>query len=203
MSYMITISGRKISLPIPDPNEIKIEDIAAHLARMPRYNGATTRTYSVAQHSIAVGYLSVAVGNELGVKMGTDESVREGLGHDAEEMITGDMISPVKAELQPKWEETVRPIRMAVRLALDLEPTEPNHIYIADKLAFKLERDLGVSIPGVDVARFVPDIALEVEQKFGDVNEWYNLARQVIQWRPTEQAVKDEFLKQWFMNSEW
>lgn len=52
MSWIGTVSGRKIDFLEPDPDEFDIEDIAIGLAHINRFSGQTTVPYSVAQHSV-------------------------------------------------------------------------------------------------------------------------------------------------------
>jgi len=53
---METYTGKKVDLAKPDPATINIDDIAWHLARIPRFLGATRsdNVYNVAQHSVLV-----------------------------------------------------------------------------------------------------------------------------------------------------
>jgi hypothetical protein len=52
--WIMTASGRQFWPLTPRLDDIVIEDIAHHLAALPRFNGATRRPYSVAQHSVLV-----------------------------------------------------------------------------------------------------------------------------------------------------
>jgi len=74
----------KVHLLIPRAEEIKLEDIANGLANKARYNGHSGAFYSVAQHSV---YVAAALPPHLRV---------HGLLHDAHEVYTGDIISPMK-----------------------------------------------------------------------------------------------------------
>jgi 5'-deoxynucleotidase YfbR-like HD superfamily hydrolase len=90
-----TVSGKKIDITNPDPNDIDIVDIAWGLSRIPRFCGATIPLipYSVAQHSIQVmeecGVLSPNKASVAALKM-------HGLLHDAAEAYISDIPSPVK-----------------------------------------------------------------------------------------------------------
>ena len=94
MSWMQTISGRAVDLQNPDPESLMIEDIAAHLARIPRFNGATREFYSVGQHSVLV---SLYLRNE------EEPLPLAGLLHDAHEAYFGDITSPVKELLASQF----------------------------------------------------------------------------------------------------
>lgn len=70
-----------------DPDLIKIEDIAHSLSSICRFNAATPRFYSVAQHSIMCSYLVPPA------------AALYALLHDAHEYITGDISRPVQQVL--------------------------------------------------------------------------------------------------------
>jgi len=82
---MVTYSGIIFDLMNPNPDLIHIEDIAHGLAFNCRWNGATKRYYSIAEHSIRVA--NRCIGREMQLA---------GLFHDAEEAYWGDMIKPLK-----------------------------------------------------------------------------------------------------------
>ena len=86
------LSGRRLDLLNPDPNDIAIEDIAHGLARVARWNGQTVgaHAYSVAQHALIVE--EIADGQD-----GWDDRWRlAALLHDGAEYVIGDLISPFK-----------------------------------------------------------------------------------------------------------
>lgn len=82
--WMQTFTGRCMYPLDPRPDEITIEDIAHHLSLLCRYNGATRRMLSVAEHSVLVS-LNVPRDHAL-----------EGLLHDASEAYLADVIRPLK-----------------------------------------------------------------------------------------------------------
>jgi hypothetical protein len=91
-----TITGKFVHLLEPEVSSIVLEDIAYPLSRIARYNGHTLGTfqYSVAQHSlwcawIAQKYFKTAPATTLKVLL-----------HDAHEAYTGDLITPLKRQLQ-------------------------------------------------------------------------------------------------------
>jgi hypothetical protein len=83
---MVTYSGIVFDLMNPDPDLIKIQDIAHGLAFNCRWNGATKNFYSVAEHSIRVSEKCKP----------NRKKQLSGLFHDAEEAYWGDMIKPLK-----------------------------------------------------------------------------------------------------------
>lgn len=98
MSYLITHHGNRIDMPRPRQDQITIGDIAAHLARLPRFVGATRRPYSVAMHSMHVMMLAKDSGAGDTLQMAA-------LLHDAHEAYMGDIPSPVKAWCGPALKE--------------------------------------------------------------------------------------------------
>lgn len=84
--WMITASGQEINLLTPDSTKIKLSDIATHLSRITRFNGAID--WSVAEHSLTVLAL-IPEDAEPRLKLAS-------LLHDSEEAYVGDRISPLK-----------------------------------------------------------------------------------------------------------
>jgi 5'-deoxynucleotidase YfbR-like HD superfamily hydrolase len=88
------LSGRRLDLLNPSPEDIEAEDIAHGLSRVARWNGQTKgpHAFSVAQHSLLVENIfsvlapSASYGDRLAALL-----------HDAPEYVVGDMISPFKA----------------------------------------------------------------------------------------------------------
>lgn len=82
--FLKTISQRRFWPLSPEPDDFDIEDIAAALSNLCRYNGHLHLFYSVAEHSILVSRL---VKPELALC---------GLLHDATEAYLSDLARPVK-----------------------------------------------------------------------------------------------------------
>lgn len=87
------LSGRRLDLLNPSPDDIEIEDIAHGLARVARWNGQTLgkHAFSVAQHALVV--------EEIASGRNADWAPRWRLAallHDASEYVVGDLISPFK-----------------------------------------------------------------------------------------------------------
>jgi 5'-deoxynucleotidase YfbR-like HD superfamily hydrolase len=90
------LSGRRLDLLDPSPDDIAIEDIAHGLARVARWNGQTVGEHalSVAQHALLVEEIATALCPAL------DRRWRlAALLHDAPEYVIGDLISPFKAAI--------------------------------------------------------------------------------------------------------
>lgn len=84
---ILTASGFTFDLANPDADGLPVEDIARALAYQPRWCGATTRFYSVAEHSVMVS------------KLVPEEFAYHALWHDSVEAISGDWPSPLKEHL--------------------------------------------------------------------------------------------------------
>ncbi len=86
-----TVTGKLVDLLNPDPNQICIEDIAWALSRMPRFTGHSISRipYSVAQHSVFVATRVAQFTND-------NQLILKALLHDASEIYTSDIPSPVK-----------------------------------------------------------------------------------------------------------
>ncbi|WPG36739.1 HD domain-containing protein [Variovorax sp. EBFNA2] len=94
MTWMLTASGAEYHLAGPTSlaacgRPVKIEDVAHHLAIVAQFNGATSRPYSVAEHSLLCADIARRAGASVFVEMAA-------LMHDAHEAYTNDLISPAK-----------------------------------------------------------------------------------------------------------
>jgi hypothetical protein len=90
------LSGRRLDLLDPDPQDIEIEDIAHGLARLARWNGQTLGAHalSVAQHLIVVEEIATSLNRGWGGRWRL-----AALLHDAPEYVIGDLISPFKTAI--------------------------------------------------------------------------------------------------------
>lgn len=90
------LSGRRLDLLAPSPNDIAIEDIAHGLARVARWNGQTSgaHAFSVAQHSLLVTDIFEHLNPKIELPF-----VLAALLHDAPEYVIGDLISPFKSAI--------------------------------------------------------------------------------------------------------
>ncbi len=98
---MITYTGIVFDLMNPDPDLIYLEDIAHGLAFNSRWNGATKKLYTIAEHSIRVS-------NHFGHDK---ERKLTALFHDAEEAYWGDMIKPLKEIIKINSPEVIEKMR--------------------------------------------------------------------------------------------
>lgn len=94
MTHMITISGAEYHFSgpgalSPEGRPFNIRDIAHHLSQINRFTGATTRPYSVAEHSLLCADIALHDGLSLAAQMAA-------LMHDAHEAYTTDLSTPAK-----------------------------------------------------------------------------------------------------------
>lgn len=126
--WMQTYSGRKLVINDPDPAEIDLEDIAHHLSRICRFQGATTEFYSVAQHSVLVSQLV------------PPEHALQALLHDAAEAYLGDLIYPVKRTIGAPYEDLEALFERAIAQRFGLPCLMTPEIKHADQVALATER---------------------------------------------------------------
>lgn len=142
--WIQTASGRKVSLRGPMPGDISIKDIAAHLAKLCRFTGATTLFYSVAQHSVAVSEM-----------FASPVEATYALLHDAHEAYVGDVSTPMKQALAAGGHLDRLGIMAdrfdhAIRMAVGINPEIPygldTLIWHADRV--QLATELRDVVPG-------------------------------------------------------
>ena len=105
--WLETQSGQQFKLGYEDVshNVYVLEDIAHGLANICRYNGQCKHFYSVAQHSVLVAHLALAIAqNDRWRKYFEDDATLDyvymrALLHDAAEAYLGDVTKPLKEEL--------------------------------------------------------------------------------------------------------
>lgn len=152
--WVQTTSGTAFDLLAPSAEQVDVQDIASHLAKIARYSGATTGSvaYSVAQHSVLVAEILRVWGYDARIQ-------REGLLHDAAEAYYGDTTAPVQAALRAIFRSILESnkagfrcddplselharVDVVVRKALGLAEVEPAIVKRADLVALAIERRL-------------------------------------------------------------
>lgn len=138
------IGGKTFAFVGDEPFPLTIEELARTLARLVRYNGATTEPYSVAQHSVHVADIVRRRGGSILAQ-------RFALLHDAHEAVLGDLVTPVKMALggdfRAQWAMLTDAIDARIYAAYGLEPGPSdqvrNLVREADAIALATEkRDL-------------------------------------------------------------
>ncbi len=129
------LSGRRLDLLNPSPDDIAVEDIAHGLARVSRWNGQTTgaHAFSVAQHSVLVEQIASALNPGW-----QPQWQLAALLHDAPEYVVGDLISPFKAAIGLDYKAFEQRLLEAIYRSCDLEPTLPGSVTTAIKHADRI-----------------------------------------------------------------
>lgn len=128
MGFVETSSGIKFYLHDP---VFRPDDIAHALAYSCRFNGHTSRYYSVAEHCLLV----CAIVEFLG---GNAEQQLEGLLHDATEAYLTDVPAPFKQFL-PDWKKLDHDLDQKFRECMDLPSTKTGLVKEADWIALFIE----------------------------------------------------------------
>ena len=134
------LSGRRLDLLNPSPQDVEVEDIAHGLARVSRWNGQTAgdHAFSVAQHSLLVEQIFVNTTNTHNA-----EDCIYALFHDAAEYVIGDIISPFKATMGGSYKQVEESLQSTIHEKLGLKPKADDilckNIKKADSIAAYLE----------------------------------------------------------------
>ena len=125
-----TRSGRQVNLLDPQYSQIDIGDIAHGLAYQCRFNGQTSRFYSIAQHSLMVASIL------------PDHLKLAGLLHDAAEAYVGDVVQPLKV-LLPDYQSIENRFTQAIGLRFNVNLDHHPEVKPAGLIALATEkRDL-------------------------------------------------------------
>jgi 5'-deoxynucleotidase YfbR-like HD superfamily hydrolase len=162
------LSGRRLDLLAPSPDDVAIEDIAHGLARVARWNGQTygTHAFSVAEHALVVEDIAFA----LNPGWGKDWRLAA-LLHDAPEYVIGDLISPFKAAIGFDYKAFENRLLEAIHIRFGLPANLPTEITAAikqaDRIAAFYEATIlaGFSKDEADLYFGIPDIPHELAER--------------------------------------
>jgi hypothetical protein len=130
MTWVGTVSGRKIDFLAPDPDELVIEDIATGLAHINRFAGQTLVPYSVAQHSV---YCSLYCPSHP----------FDALMHDFPEAYMSDVPRPLKRMLGEAWVELEHRLYEVGAAKFGMLPKIPPEVKdVDDRMLFTERRDI-------------------------------------------------------------
>jgi 5'-deoxynucleotidase YfbR-like HD superfamily hydrolase len=126
------LSGRRLDLLDPRPEDIEILDIAHGLARVARWNGQTVgdHAFSVAEHALIV---EAIVSDQL--HDATKHDQLAALLHDAPEYVIGDLISPFKTAIGLDYKAFELRILAAIHQRFGLTAILQPHLTAAIKTA--------------------------------------------------------------------
>lgn len=129
------LSGRRLDLLDPNPDDIAIEDIAHGLARVARWNGQTVgpHAFSVAQHVVLVEDIAGALHPEWPARWRL-----AALLHDAAEYVIGDLISPFKTAIGLDYKAFEIRLSEAIHVRFGLEKTLPHAVSAGIKRADRI-----------------------------------------------------------------
>jgi len=183
--WVLTHNGAAVPLcsDIED-SSISVLDIAAHLAKINRWNGATLRPNSVAEHSLLVVEIA-----QRELAMHQPELLLCALLHDAHEAYCGDVVTPMKEALGAPARNIEAPLYLKVMRRFHLERASRLYASIVaecDRIAAVTElRDL---IPPSPAAQ------ARARQIGATPVPWINLReRDGICWADWQQAYLDAF----------
>lgn len=126
-----TYTGQLVDLLDPDPDTLLIEDVAHHLSLINRFTGATTRPYSVAEHSL------------LGREECEIHARLQFLVHDAPEAWLGDVSGPLKRILAPLYKPLEERFWTRFTAKYGIPSELPDETHVVDKRMLATEqRDL-------------------------------------------------------------
>ncbi len=129
------LSGRRLDLLDPSPDDVAIEDIAHGLARVARWNGQThgPHALSVAQHCVIVADIVAGLDARA-----TRQSQLAALLHDAPEYVIGDLISPFKAAIGLDYKAFEEKLLAAIHVRFSLPHPLSGELHKAIKRADRI-----------------------------------------------------------------
>jgi uncharacterized protein len=132
-----TYTGKMFKVFAPVVDDIDLGDIEHALAKQCRFGNMCDGHYSVAEHSVNVMKLVMAMG-------GTIDDARWALMHDATEAYMGDMIKPLKDHPSMAFfKETEKNLATAIAVRFGMQPlVEPAIVKKADYMMLRIESDL-------------------------------------------------------------
>jgi hypothetical protein len=134
-----TYTGAAFYVLDPRPDDVRLMDIAHHLAMQCRYNGACQRFYSVAEHSVHVSNEVERRALAQGLVHIVAELAMWGLMHDAGEAYVGDMVRPLKRNM-PAFRDAESLVMRAICERFGLVPDEPPLVKQVDTVLLATER---------------------------------------------------------------
>jgi uncharacterized protein len=170
------LSGRRLDLLAPSPEDVAVADIAHGLARVARWNGQTTgdHAFSVAQHCLLVEDIASAVEPDWPAQWRL-----AALLHDAPEYVIGDLISPFKAAIGLDYKAFEWRLLAAIHTRFGLPPELPEPVTSAIKRADRM----AAWLEATSLAGFTTD---EADQYFERPPRSWPLTA----WAPTDSGPR-------------
>lgn len=169
--YMVTHSGKKVSILAPSPDSILLSDIAHSLSLQCRYNGQVDRMYSVAEHTLK--------GAVIAMQEGDEELLKAWLLHDASEAYVGDIIRPVKVYL-PLFKQIEEGFIKVLYEKFDT-PRREEEVYRIDNIMCALEKE-NLLPNNTEVWQGLPDVSYYRNHfKSWGASDWKENSRSLLQ----------------------
>src|SRR5919112_4269396 len=115
--YVIdTASGVRLDLDGPQPEDIRIEDVAGGLSKVCRFGAQAREYYSVVQHALLV--------RQLVANSGHPELALAALHHDSHEAYLCDIPAPLKRKIRARtnvYDEACKTLDLVIAEAFGLE----------------------------------------------------------------------------------
>lgn len=158
MTRISTFTGSVVDFLRPDPDTIRIADVAWGLGHIARFNGQTRTPWSVADHSVGCVRINRTDGGDPALDLHL-------LLHDAAEAFLGDIVGPMKA----------RGVYLPLQAgnAAVIEP----YASVEERMLRTIYRNLDVPWPTIQQqndVRLIDRLALQVE--------WVDLMEQPADW---------------------
>lgn len=164
---MTTVTGVQFTPFDPDPDDVRLEDVAHGLANLCRASGQTQFFYSVGLHSIYVSQDLAARG----------ESRRRqliGLLHDAQEAYINDLVSPVKTHLED-YQSLEAGVEAVIWEAFDLDPSSEDLAVVKESDRRLCRHELGVVLPDAPEGQANTEVAYDLwAGEHRDVASWFS-----------------------------
>ena len=150
-----TVSGKRVSITDPQPEQIELVDIAVGLSNQCRFGGQVHSHYSVAEHSVACSENARRCGADVHVQLAC-------LMHDAAEAYLGDIIRPLKNVMGGMYSDLESKMQSAIDRRFNID-CAGNHeiIKIHDNATCEAE------MKSICYQEY-----LEVKESFGDLGEF-------------------------------
>lgn len=166
------LSGRRLDLLHPAPEDIAIEDMAHGLARVARWNGQTVgaNPFSVAQHSLLVETAAGVIAPDLGTAGRLTV-----LLHDGPEYVIGDLISPFKTVMDHAYRAVEQRLLAAIHSRFGLPAPDPDLLALlkqADRIAAFLEATQLAGFVREEAMRFFGEPPPGLERAVGRLTPW-------------------------------
>jgi hypothetical protein len=177
-AWQLMLSGRRLDLLDPQPEDIEAEDIALGLSRLARWNGQTkgAHSFSVAQHSLLVE----SIFNSLNPQADQKDKLAA-LLHDAPEYVVGDMISPFKTVIGADYKAVEKRLLGAIHKRFKI-PVETPSALISE---IKNADGIAAYHEAVTLAGFDEQDALKI---FGAPPRGLSIQKEFLDPMPAEKA---------------